>query len=163
MWVPAKWGAFLAKMGCSVYRAARIQQTEHVIQKRAMADLGGTIRDDATTKSSAQVPQLPHLFVVLECARPAVGGACLRIEGVDEVVLARGASRGAALENGLIFQCTGRTRIDACSARNTRAVVQSRAGIRHYLGCLPAVYDLPNKLSGNFPADPNASIALNTA
>jgi DNA-binding NtrC family response regulator len=63
---------------------------------------GGTIRDDPTSRSSAEVPRLPHLFVVLECGRPLAGGASLRIEGVEEVVLGRGATRGAALqtENG---------------------------------------------------------------
>jgi len=61
-------------------------------------EAGGTIRDDATSRPTVEAPKLPHLFVVLECARPLAGGACLRIEGVDEVVLGRGQARNAALE-----------------------------------------------------------------
>jgi transcriptional regulator with AAA-type ATPase domain len=58
-----------------------------------------TIRDDAGAKAAADPRQLPYLFVVLECARPLAGGARLRVEGVDEIVLRRAQARGASVES----------------------------------------------------------------
>jgi DNA-binding NtrC family response regulator len=40
-------------------------------------------------------PLLPHLFVVLSCDKPLDGGARYALDGVDEVVIGRGDSRGA--------------------------------------------------------------------
>ena len=57
-----------------------------------------TIRDDAAAKGPAEPRRLPHLFIVLECARPLAGGARLRIEGVDEVALGRAPERKASVE-----------------------------------------------------------------
>ncbi|MEA2750482.1 MAG: sigma-54 dependent transcriptional regulator, acetoin dehydrogenase operon transcriptional, partial [Myxococcales bacterium] len=58
-----------------------------------------TIRDDDASKSPEETRRLPYLFVVLECSRPLAGGARLRIEGVDEIVLGRAADRGATVES----------------------------------------------------------------
>jgi DNA-binding NtrC family response regulator len=58
----------------------------------------GTLRDDKGAARGAEPPKLPHLFVVLECGRPLEGGACLRIEGIDEVLLGRASKRGASLD-----------------------------------------------------------------
>ncbi|HEY8077149.1 MAG TPA: sigma 54-interacting transcriptional regulator [Labilithrix sp.] len=58
-----------------------------------------TIRDDSGAKAPAEPRRLPYLFVVLECARPLAGGARLRIEGVEEIVIGRAQTRGAAIES----------------------------------------------------------------
>jgi transcriptional regulator with AAA-type ATPase domain len=58
-----------------------------------------TIRDDAAGKAPAEPRRLPYLFVVLECARPLAGGARLRIEGVEEILIGRAQARGVSVES----------------------------------------------------------------
>src|SRR5262245_5345766 len=59
---------------------------------------GGTVRDNPSLGHGVEPARLPHLFVVLECGRPLEGGACLRIEGIDEVLLGRAPKRNASLD-----------------------------------------------------------------
>ncbi len=47
--------------------------------------------------AAAAVPRADHLFVIVEAARPIAGGARLRLDDVDEVVLGRGDERAIAI------------------------------------------------------------------
>jgi transcriptional regulator with PAS, ATPase and Fis domain len=61
-----------------------------------------TIRDDGgASRTPEETRRLPYLFVVLECSRPLAGGARVRIEGIDEIVLGRAAVRSASVETTL--------------------------------------------------------------
>ncbi len=56
-----------------------------------------TWQDEEGT-GSAPPPVRPHLFVVLECDRPAAGGARHSLLDVDEVIVGRGPGRAAERE-----------------------------------------------------------------
>ncbi len=57
-----------------------------------------TLTLDPTAAPDDGEPERPHLFVILECQRPRGGGARYALEGVDEVVVGRGATRSATRE-----------------------------------------------------------------
>src|SRR5438477_606628 len=48
--------------------------------------------EDVDARADAEIPlQAPHLFLILECERPAAGSARYSLEGIDEVVVGRRA------------------------------------------------------------------------
>ncbi len=57
-----------------------------------------TLKRDPTAMPGDDEPARPHLFVILECQRPRSGGARYALDGVDEVVVGRGATRSATRE-----------------------------------------------------------------
>jgi transcriptional regulator of acetoin/glycerol metabolism len=63
-----------------------------------MHDAEGTLNEGSIASPSAAPRALPFLFVVLECGRPLAGGARFLLEGVDEIVIGRGAAREAVRE-----------------------------------------------------------------
>src|SRR5258706_2561941 len=56
-----------------------------------------TLKDEIASHGTGPLPLFPYLFVVLECDRPATGGARYALEDVDEVILGRGSERKASL------------------------------------------------------------------
>jgi DNA-binding NtrC family response regulator len=56
-----------------------------------------TLTDTGGRRSAAAAPEVsaPHLFVVLECARPDAGGARHSLANIDRVVVGRGAVRSS--------------------------------------------------------------------
>jgi DNA-binding NtrC family response regulator len=65
-----------------------------------------TMKRDPTASSDGDEPEKPQLFVILECQRPRGGGARYALDGVDEIVVGRGATRSATREKD-----GGRTRL----------------------------------------------------
>jgi DNA-binding NtrC family response regulator len=85
-------------------------------QRHALAETeakGDTLKDE--TSPSPDVPTLqPYLFLLLECDRPAAGGARYGLSGVDEVVIGRGDKRSATRLTGgglcrLVLRVPGRS------------------------------------------------------
>ncbi len=72
----------------------------------------------------------PHLFLAFECARPTAQSARLSLEGVDEVVIGRGAERSAerAMESG---RCVLTLRVADPSMSHTHA--RLTRGLGHWL------------------------------
>ena len=56
------------------------------------------MKRDPTAASDDAELERPQLFVILECQRPRAGGARYVLEGIDEVVVGRGATRSATRE-----------------------------------------------------------------
>jgi transcriptional regulator with AAA-type ATPase domain len=54
-----------------------------------------TLEDSLASHRPGVMRVHPYLFIVLECDRPTAGGARFALAGVDEVILGRGAERGA--------------------------------------------------------------------
>lgn len=57
----------------------------------------------ATSRESAarpELPELPHLFLVLECQRPAAAGMRFALDGLESITIGRGAGRPRTLEAG---------------------------------------------------------------
>jgi DNA-binding NtrC family response regulator len=59
-----------------------------------------TDREEQCSAALRWIPPEPHLFVVLEGARPTAGGLRCSLEGLDELVLARGPVRRAERASG---------------------------------------------------------------
>jgi transcriptional regulator with AAA-type ATPase domain len=83
-----------------------------------------TLEDSLASHRPGVMRVHPYLFIVLECDRPASGGARYALAGVDEVVLGRGAERGAARQSGggvtrLLVRIPGRS-ISSTHARLLR-------------------------------------------
>lgn len=62
---------------------------------RVIAD-DGTLREAPREREGPRTANAPFLFLLFECARPLAGGARFGLGGADEIVLGRGAARGAA-------------------------------------------------------------------
>jgi transcriptional regulator of acetoin/glycerol metabolism len=62
-----------------------------------VATRGDTLEDESTS-SGKLWPATSHLFVVLECDRPAAGGARYSLGGVEEISIERGAERSVTRE-----------------------------------------------------------------
>src|SRR5262245_46646392 len=83
-----------------------------------------TLEDSLASHRPGVMRVHPYLFVVLECDRPAAGGARYALAGVDEVVLGRGTERGATRQVGggvtrLLVRIPGRS-ISSTHARLLR-------------------------------------------
>jgi DNA-binding NtrC family response regulator len=57
--------------------------------------LDETIQDRRGSSEPAPQPRFSHLFLALECSRPCAGGARYTLTQIDEVLIARGATRRA--------------------------------------------------------------------
>ena len=61
-----------------------------------LANSTQTFSDQGAARAAS--PGAPYLFVVLEAARPLAGGARLRLDALDEVVIGRAPSRAVAFD-----------------------------------------------------------------
>jgi transcriptional regulator of acetoin/glycerol metabolism len=85
---------------------------------------GGTVDESSHGTSAERVVSAPHLFLVLEGARPVAGGARHSLANVDEILLRRGSARRASrrVEHGtrtLVLDVPD-ARMSATHARITR-------------------------------------------
>src|SRR5215471_3743908 len=83
-----------------------------------------TLEDSLASHRPGVMRVHPYLFIVLECDRPASGGARYALAGVDEVVLGRGTERGVTRQAGggvtrLLVRIPGRS-ISSTHARLLR-------------------------------------------
>jgi transcriptional regulator with AAA-type ATPase domain len=62
-----------------------------------VATRGDTLEDEGSS-SGKLWPATAHLFVVLECDRPAAGGARYSLGGIDEISIERGSERSVTRE-----------------------------------------------------------------
>ncbi|MFO0614810.1 MAG: sigma 54-interacting transcriptional regulator [Polyangiaceae bacterium] len=81
-----------------------------------MEFLDETTEEGVETRSRRVSEPAPYLFVVLECARPRAGGMRVSLEGVDEVVIGRGAERRVTRTSD---GSTKRVRVEVPDARTS--------------------------------------------
>jgi DNA-binding NtrC family response regulator len=67
------------------------------------APVDDTLPRSAIDPTGVSAPLLPHLFILFECRRPTAGGGRHTLDGVDEIVLGRGAAREITREGNRLI------------------------------------------------------------